>query len=1487
MTSCPAAWEHLRTMLPGERSNPVSHPPTTMLKISRSVDYLKNLRNAVRELAGAPALAREITQNAHDAGARELVFDVGADALTIENDEEFSDCGNAEGQDCGGTPKKPVCDFHSFRILAGGAKQDEGGTIGAFGVGFSAVYQVTDQPHIISKGHHWIVDEGAPEQERISVCGDPECPACKPLRGEKRTRFILPWARSDESNLRRQLKVKAVGADIHKTFGADLRATLPHDLLFLTHPKTVRVNDHTGRWKVTREPFGTTVRVRTSDGLDETWLVLESDFAAKAEKVRLNAPGIIENKRTPKIRIAFLRGADTAGRLFAFLPTEQGTGLPFHVSADFLPTTSRKHVDLSGSSDASRWNLAALERSAEFLAEEADRVRAFLGPVGFWKLLGALSSLASSKGAASWQRAFWQRIKVVASGQPWVWTRSEAWTSARGVFLVESANTPIPQCLAKVGVELVHEDLRPFFAVLRELNVGVLDRATLVDRLLAVPLDRRLDASALPGGLVPSDIPGLRSCLASLRETLPARLDLVALGRGNDGFFWPLGRLRLASDDVLRLFGGIAGYLVESAGEVSSLERAVRPFSVRDAVDTLEAFFAARPIDGNALDAPSILAWLEGRRSEVDDLGLHRRIAALPLFATTGGRGRLIDLSLPSGFEDLIGVARLVDVKGVGIGTDFLVSLGAEPLDLVPYIKMHVVKVLRDANHLGRRPDVVHQLARYFGQFSQHDSVRSLLASSPCIRCRDGEYRQPDEVYFWSSGIESTLGDVPFVDAERDPVVNEMYRWLGVECQPRLMDVVHRLRTLAATPPTQASIASMQLIIKEIAGRVEVFAPFFGDLSEEAWLPAEGDRTRWFRGSALHASFNRDICATAATFIDLPVQVQRSCSEVLKAHKVALSPSLEVIVQHLLNLSQRNEPAPSNIYSALHDRLSEPNAVRHLNRLRGQATVYADGRYHQPSKVFWGNHPFHKRRVRLGSDLRQFQQLFDALGVRDEPEPNDCLAVLDEVAAQYLPSNSKVADEDAEVVNATLALLGTLTGPKADVVFDALRSRRVIPDGEGYLCSPELLLIGDSHRLRERFPRLARNIVPRVESVYLALLQCGARALSAAATSEVLEPVDLADDDPEMQSRLMRLRVPIARLLDAHGLALPSDWPPRMVPSSRIVARWSITMKFGTRLSDAEEVPAILTFRDGTPVLVFRQHADSSTWAPVARELSLLLAPQREPGPLAAALKEVLASGTSELATIALDEFGFPSFAERAASPDALAVSEVGVAASSTEGLDSHPPNPLPAPSAATPEPAPLLAPNSTDPVVTPGPFTNDPERRESSPTGSSPGANLPSGMSPPPPPHRRKASKDRLLSYVGHAETKSEGTGDQEEAQQARRSAVDLAAMEKVMEYELSVGRHPDPQPPTNPGYDIESRDSDSNLLRIIEVKGSDSPWGRDGVGMTPRQLEEAKRRGDVYWLYVVEQARTGDFCIHRIQNPAERITKFQFDVGWQDLEE
>ena len=65
-------------------------------------------------------------------------------------------------------------------------------------------------------------------------------------------------------------------------------------------------------------------------------------------------------------------------------------------------------------------------------------------------------------------------------------------------------------------------------------------------------------------------------------------------------------------------------------------------------------------------------------------------------------------------------------------------------------------------------------------------------------------------------------------------------------------------------------------------------------------------------------------------------------------------------------------------------------------------------------------------------------------------------------------------------------------------------------------------------------------------------------------------------------------------------------------------------------------------------------------------------------------------------------------------------------------------------------------------------------------------------------------------------------------EVSQVDRERIDKLAVTAVMEAERKLGRDPKEMPHENPGYDIESRDPNTNQLLFIEVKGKIEPMQR-----------------------------------------------------------
>lgn len=147
--------------------------------------------------------------------------------------------------------------------------------------------------------------------------------------------------------------------------------------------------------------------------------------------------------------------------------------------------------------------------------------------------------------------------------------------------------------------------------------------------------------------------------------------------------------------------------------------------------------------------------------------------------------------------------------------------------------------------------------------------------------------------------------------------------------------------------------------------------------------------------------------------------------------------------------------------------------------------------------------------------------------------------------------------------------------------------------------------------------------------------------------------------------------------------------------------------------------------------------------------------------------------------------------------------------------------------------------------------------------------------------------NRERLRSYV-EPQGADQDSDEHAEPTEAIK-AIESAAIEYVLEQERRSGRVVQDlnlDSQHNRGHDLVSHLPDGTDKRFIEVKGIAGSWGQRGVMVTPAQFEFALQHGDKAWLYVVEHALTAP-TLHRIQDFARRVWRFGFDDGWSDVAE
>jgi hypothetical protein len=767
---------------------------------SQDVNYLGFLEAQLRDLQGIDTLAFELVQNADDvqpgegsAPPRWITFDLADEALIVSNDGVF----------------RPV-DFTRMQDLAGGGKREEAGTTGAFGIGFLAVYQITDRPEIISGGRHWVIRPEAEPAERIEE---------RPVATED-TILRLPWALDERSGVRRALRLPAVQPAQLDAYAAAFAGAIELASLFLRQLQKLEVRRN-GRLvrRIEREQCGEgELCLHDESGETRRWLLLEGDFAAAAAALRARYPWQLESHRASSVTLALpLTSPLEQGRLFASLPSETAAPLPFHVNADFFPTTDRKRIHLQSGYQA-EWNEAALTAAARLLAHNLGRLRAALPPVDFWQALAQIAAtgrMAQQGDLPSIFAAFWHELARRLPQEPVAYTLAGEWClPSRARLWEHRLAAPMREVLAALQLAVVHPDLRPYFSLLRQDEVGVpaLAAADIVQALLDAGLAQATPLSTAPSFLCSLEqLQALWQLLDPLLQVAPearagalAAITQCAIVLTEQMELQRLDRVYRGSAAVKSLFPQVA-WLHELAPEDAFPGRYVPEYGARQAVDLL----AATPLDQlesdwrlGRLDLPRLFRWFESRQIEIfgDDPALATAIRRLPLGPVAGELRPLAELYIPGGFSDPLGVAGIVELEALGGRREFLWDLGMEELRFETYLHEQMPRALLHNPDLpsDARHRLLQLLAGRLGEFRDDEELQEQLHALPLVPAMDGSFRSAGDVYA-DRQARVLLGEGAHIaEPPENKAMAALYDWLGVRQLPDAPQLIAALLQLDA-----------------------------------------------------------------------------------------------------------------------------------------------------------------------------------------------------------------------------------------------------------------------------------------------------------------------------------------------------------------------------------------------------------------------------------------------------------------------------------------------------------------------------------------------------------------------------------------------------------------------------------------------------------------------------------------------------------------
>jgi hypothetical protein len=1009
-----------------------------MITLDYRADLLGNIQQALTGLQGFEVMALELIQNADDAHATSLTFDVRDEALVVRNNARFSNCGLSErtcpwDRDGDRDGARRPCNFHAISLMGARSKMHAGSQIGRFGIGFVSVYQITDEPIIRSAGVEMRLD---PYEAKSATSPIPDAPF---------TEFELRWA-SIPSRTRVGLNASTTPENVAPLMVEALAGVMKRGLLFLRRLERVELyrNGALERSvKLVRADETLTV-VAEPGGVSQAWRLVRRDARALAEERGLyrDYAALVDLDRSTEVQLAIPLGEEAIeGRLYAYLPTDQSSGLPLHINADFFPHSNRRAIVLDGRQHDRPWNEILLETAAAAIGESFFELRGALGHRRLWEL--GLAAFDMREEPAF--KPFWEHFSAAASKTESVWTIKGEWRPASDALLAtEALSTEQKVALADLGLDIIHDDLRSAYNALQTLGAKALRLPAVVDRLEAlftaeqapsvapVPLWQAIDylganlganlgappfATAITDRLkaIPfaSDVDGGRGALRDLWRT--------AEGVSASAVRSYIADCRFADAEILAL-----GWLSARIGVYGFGDLA------RDLAKVIvTADDAKRLIGDTPADAERFYRLLTAFEADPADVAARQALSETPILRTGDGFQAPARVRMPGGFVDPIGHFDLMDASIVDerMGRLAKTVLGVGELTFRAYVEDHLEVILAKGPTPVQYIDLLTQIARYPARLDFDGGVQA-LSRVAFIRNRAGGWSRPSECYFWSAALEALLGEEGerWVDPAWMPTGLDganlrdlLVVRLGMENRVSMADAVKRIESVVATQWPEPAVRVVNTLTRYVLER-------FGDLSTEQrvalrplqtlkWLPASQDGTRLAEPMAprqVYRSFRAGGFATQAPVIDL--QVLRAASgrhlvDFLDFLDLPSEPLTEVVVAHLETCMGRGAPVQDVVYAILQERLLAGDTAA-IDRLVGQACIYdaEQERYHPPYDVFWAQPPFGGRWRRATERMRTREALYSRLGVKEAPTADDYAKLLVEIGreAQVQPDDAAV-----------------------------------------------------------------------------------------------------------------------------------------------------------------------------------------------------------------------------------------------------------------------------------------------------------------------------------------------------------------------------------------------------------------------------------------------------------------------------------------------
>ncbi|MEE4540336.1 MAG: DUF3883 domain-containing protein [Erythrobacter sp.] len=975
-------------------------------------------------------MALELIQNADDAGASHLSFDIRDKSLVVRNSAEFTNCGKY-GENCdwemngGPSGRHKACNVHAISTMGARSKFESADQIGRFGIGFVSVFQITDTPIIRSGNCELILNPNAPQIEP------------KIVSRRKDTEFELPWAMG-ETAVRAAIDASPVQPEIADIVLAEILETIDSSMLFLRNLKVVEVfrsGKLAERLVIERRAKYIKLRFIVSTNTQRWFLLRTSAQPIIRERNLLeDFPQLQKHKRSSEVTLAVAIGEEPVdGLLFAYLPTQQRSRLPLHLNGDFYPESSRKDIVLRGRGQEREWNEALIGAAAELIGSAFEELKEQLGAVGLWRLGKSCFDQRNDEIFGCYWKAFSnaaQRSDCVLSG-------TGEWLQPKKAHFGEG--TPDHDefvVLSELGLPLISEKIRPFWKTLEAAGV-----CRLTPDIFVKSIALRAPARA----------EGLRPHLAKIWQLVAN----IVQNRGDRHYTSNFERLQsacflldmngdpVAPDDVWRLPECVESKILRdflpdlpivSAGAIAFA-------GIKDLVKeyTIERFAADISMEVNTVELARELIGADGEAASTlyelllrfpppsDPSDVAQSLKSVPMLRTRTGYVEPERAQLPGGFDDPTGYLELVDLKHFPLGMEGFArqTLKVSVLTFAEYLDRHLPSIVEEH---GLEPQSFRAIA---AQIVQHrhelasDKVLYRLSDLGFIPTRADSLVRPRDCYRWSAEAERVLGPDPenWLDEDWLPQgrVGMQFRDileadLEMPSQPTLAHMLRRINEVANVDiVTSETVRALDIVVDRICEHLpkasEDERRSIAILKDIAFLPAlhrgERDESRLYWPHEVYRATRASGFDSQVPVIDLNAlrRPRRTSTDFMNLIKMPQVPPVGLVVAHLRHCVEAGAKANAVTYDLLNEAVAEERELEEIEELVDEPFIFdpVTERYLKATEVFWSA-PYMGRYWKSASqDMHRQVKLYEFLGVRSSPGPEDYARLMVEISGDPEP----------------------------------------------------------------------------------------------------------------------------------------------------------------------------------------------------------------------------------------------------------------------------------------------------------------------------------------------------------------------------------------------------------------------------------------------------------------------------------------------------